>query len=384
MPRLPSLRTIVFWTHLTAGVTAGLIILIMCVTGVLLTYEREMIAWSDSGIGSTSSAEQQRLPAGTLLARLREVHPEWQPTTVTFSSRADAPVTVTTRQGPKYVDAYSATLLGESQGGVRRFMSAARAWHRWLAVDGERRPMARLITGYSNLIFLFLVISGAFIWFPRVWNWKRIRPTVLFSAGVRGKARDFNWHNTIGSWSAIPLLVMVVCALPMSFTWANASLYRLMGDEPPRPGGAMERDAGTVAVDPEVLDAAWAQAVAQESAWKTITLRLPASRRAPLAFTIDRGDGGQPQLRSTLTLDQQGQLIRYETFADQKPGARLRAITRFAHTGEIFGLTSQTIAGSATLGGAVLVWTGISLAMRRLRASIKRRAMESPTIENAA
>jgi hypothetical protein len=41
-----SLRTIVFWSYLTAGVIAGVVILVMSVTGVLLTYERQLIAWS--------------------------------------------------------------------------------------------------------------------------------------------------------------------------------------------------------------------------------------------------------------------------------------------------------------------------------------------------
>ena len=37
---LQQLRSVFFWSHLFAGVVAGLIILIMSVTGVLLAYER--------------------------------------------------------------------------------------------------------------------------------------------------------------------------------------------------------------------------------------------------------------------------------------------------------------------------------------------------------
>jgi hypothetical protein len=35
---------------------------------------------------------------------------------------------------------------------------------------------------------------------------------------------------------------------------------------------------------------------------------------------------------------------------------------RFAHTGELFGLVGQTVAGIASAGGALLVWTGFALA----------------------
>jgi uncharacterized iron-regulated membrane protein len=45
---------------------------------------------------------------------------------------------------------------------------------------------------------------------------------------------------------------------------------------------------------------------------------------------------------------------------------------RFVHTGEYYGLTGQTIAGIASLGGALLVWTGLALAYRRFRAWLAR------------
>jgi uncharacterized iron-regulated membrane protein len=91
-------------------------------------------------------------------------------------------------------------------------------------------------------------------------------------------------------------------------------------------------------------------------------MRLPESARRPVVFTIDTGDGGQPQKRATLTLDRTtAATIRWETFADNNAGRRLRSWSRFVHTGEAFG-----VAGHARrrrlLGGVVLVWTGIALA----------------------
>ena len=103
-------------------------------------------------------------------------------------------------------------------------------------------------------------------------------------------------------------------------------------------------------------------------------MRIPAVQPRPVVFAIDKGDGGQPQLRSTLTLDRAtGAVVPYEAFDDQSLGRRLRSISRFAHTGEVLGIPGQTIAGLVTAGGVVLVWTGIALALRRLRAWMKRR-----------
>ena len=46
-------------------------------------------------------------------------------------------------------------------------------------------------------------------------------------------------------------------------------------------------------------------------------------------------------------------------------GQKLRSWLRYAHTGEVYGFAGQTIAGVASLGGVVLVWTGLAMAWRR-------------------
>ena len=69
-----------------------------------------------------------------------------------------------------------------------------------------------------------------------------------------------------------------------------------------------------------------------------------------------------------------GEVVSYEAFGDQSLGRQLRSISRFAHTGEVLGIPGQTIAGLATAGSVVLVWTGLALAWRRWRGWLKRRA----------
>ena len=376
------LRTFIFWPHLVAGITAGLVILVMSVTGVLLTYERQLIAWSDSQYRSTVPAQgASRLPVETLLQTIRTEHPGITANALTVGSAADAPVTVAVPQRTLYFDAYSGSLLGEGAQGIRRFMSETRAWHRWLAIEGEGRPVARNITGWSNFLFLFIVVSGSYLWFPRKWTWNHVRTVLLFNRTTTAKARDFSWHNVIGVWFAIPLFVVVLSALPISFPWANALVYRAVGEEPPaqrgREGGPARGREERSVPSLEGLNSLWSRAEQQVEGWRTINVRVPESNRAPVVFAIDTGEGGQPQHRSTLTLDRAtGDVVSYEAFADQSLGRRLRSISRFAHTGEVLGIPGQTVAGLATAGSVVLVWTGLALAWCRGRAWMKRRAAE--------
>ena len=123
------------------------------------------------------------------------------------------------------------------------------------------------------------------------------------------------------------------------------------------------------------LETLVATAAAQMPDWKTISVALPAANAPRVVLTLDSGDGGQPQKRATLTLDRRtGAAVRWEPFSSQSPGRRARTWLRFAHTGEVYGLAGQTVAGLVTAGGAVLVWTGLALALRRFVRWRKRSA----------
>jgi uncharacterized iron-regulated membrane protein len=382
-------RKIIFWCHLPVGVTAGVVIFIMSVTGVLLTYEKQIIAWADkrSYRVAPPSAESSRLPLDTLLARVREARPEASLSTVTLRADADAPVAVGAgREGTILVNQYTGAVLGEGSKTVRNFFRVITDWHRWLGAPGENRALAKAITGACNLGFLFIVVSGFYLWWPK--KWEQIRSVIWFRRGLPGKARDFNWHNVIGIWSSIPLFIVVLSATVISYVWASNLAYRVVGESPPAqrgPGPAGQQRGGQgrreAPVSFEGLDMLLSRAERQMPGWQIITMRLPASADAPAIFTIDQGSGGQPQKRAQLTLDRKsGEVVQWEPFSSYTAGRKLRTFLRFAHTGEVAGIIGQTIAGLASLGGAVLVYTGLALALRRFRAWVARRSRRSAPI----
>jgi len=122
----------------------------------------------------------------------------------------------------------------------------------------------------------------------------------------------------------------------------------------------------TVAV-PDNLDRLWARAEQQVPVWRAITMRLPNRGGAPVSFTLTDATQWNAFARSQLTLDAStAGVVRWEPYADNSLGQKLRGWLRFAHTGELGGVVGQTLAGVACLGGVFLVYTGFALACRRL------------------
>ncbi len=373
------LRTVLFWIHLTTGVTAGTVILIMSVTGTLLTFQQSVLTiveQSQRYVEPPPSAT--RLDLDTLLVRVTAAMPDAQPATLTLESDPQASVSV--GLGPRgivFVNPYTGEVLGTGATRVRAFYRSVTSWHRYLSVEGEHRATARAMTGACNAAFLGLALSGLYLWWPRQWTARHVAAVTLFKRELRGKARDFNWHNVIGFWCAPVIIVLTATGMVMSYAWANNLVYTLTGSPKPadsRLGPSTQLRAGPSTMQKVSLESMFVRAQQQIPTWRTMIIRLPARAEAPVAFSLSDRAYWNGFARSTLTLDgSTGADIRWEPYAASSAGQKLRGWIRFAHTGELGGLAGEAIASLASAGGAFLVWTGISLALRRLSASRARR-----------
>jgi uncharacterized iron-regulated membrane protein len=369
-------RVVVFWMHLLTGITVGVVVLIMSATGVLLTYEKQMLRWADTrGLdGGPPTAGASRLDVATLVARTSRTA-QRTPTAITWRAEADAPVEISFgRERTLFVSAYTGAVLGDGSQGAHVLFAKITDWHRVLGAGGPMRARGKAITGAANVGFLFIVVSGIYLWWPRHWTRRTLRNATLFRRGLRSKARDFNWHNVIGLWSWAPLVIVVASGVVISYPWASRLVYRAVGESPPAAQGPPAGAPGGATPAVDGIDALVARATQRVPEWRSISLALPASPAAPLVFQIDAGMGGQPQRRAELTIDRAtGREVKWQSFSSLTPGRRLRTILRFAHTGEVLGVVGQTIAGLASLGAVFLVYTGLALSWRRLRSWSRRR-----------
>jgi uncharacterized iron-regulated membrane protein len=437
-------RKVLFWLHLGSGVVAGLVIALMSLTGVAIAFEHQLLEWAerDARRVTVPAPDAPRLSADELLARVRAARPEAQPSAVTVYPEPGAAVTVALgRAGSVYVNPYTGEVRDGGAKGWRDFFRLMEDLHRWLAASGDSRAVGRAVTGVCNAAFLFLAVSGLYLWWPRKWTLRAMRPSLWFRSGLKGKARDWNWHNVIGFWSLPVLIVLTASGMVISYRWASDLVFKVTGNEPPASQGPPGQQAVKVPAPPPGtarlgIEALFTEARKSVPAWESVTVRLGGAQRggapqgaqgargqgpqaaqgsqatsapqaeqgaqaqgpqgtqatqsqpgaagqgaqsAPgpreggreggadaLTFSI-REQGGWPLFASTqLSLDPfTGGVVRKEGFADYNSGRKLRTWLRFLHTGEALGWPGQLVAAIASLGGAVLVWTGFALAWRR-------------------
>ena len=356
-------RRFFFWIHLFVGVTAGVVILIMSVTGVALAFQKQIVAWVERDLRVTPTTDA--IVPSRIVAAAKAARPEGKPASITLRSDPAAPATVSFgRDGSLYVDPYRAVVLGEGAKATRAVFRKIEDWHRWLALEGDLRARGKAVTGVCNAGFFFLVLSGLYIWFPNTIG--------RFRRGARGRARDFNWHNVIGVWSFVPLAAIVFSGIAISYPPARPQQQQQQGNEP-RPRGR-----GASADVDQLWITARAEATRIAPDWKSISVRFPIEKRA--TFSVDRGRGTRPDLRSSLIFDaKSGRLIEHETYTSQNAERKTRSWLRWIHTGEAGGIPGQVVAAIASAGAVVLVWTGIALSLRRLRAWLRRTAAAAPT-----
>lgn len=375
-----SFRKIVFWLHLGAGIVAGLVIALMSLTGVLIAFQPQILDGMRAELRRLEIPEgAERLPLERLVERAEAARDGAKATGVSLFPEPESAVVVRFgRSDQQYVHPTSGELLADPGEGAARFFRSMTILHRWLGASGDNRELGKAITGASNALFVFLGVSGLYLWMPRRWIWRAIRPVLLFRRGLRGKALDFNLHHVIGIWTVPALLVLAGSALVISYPALGRLLYSATGERPPVVRGYAPLpkielpdpvpNAQRLALDAFVTKARAALPDAEEL---TFAITKP---NEPLQVSARLRDTTKPASLASLAFDPySGELLHVARFENQALATRIRGWLRFLHTGEALGLGGQVVAAVASMGGVVLAYTGIALSLRRLMAYRRRK-----------
>ncbi len=363
------LRKILFWFHLVVGISVGVIVFVMSVTGVLLTYEKQVLEWDESRFNVSPNLDKQRLTTDQILNIARAKHPDENHFYIRQLSDQTRAVPVWAGPNSYLISPYSGEILQTGESWVVESVHWLTDLHRWLALEGKNLKLGKGITAYSNLLFMFLIISGAYLWLPRRIRWSSIKQHSLFKRRYKSKqAKHFNWHHVFAVWAIIPLFVITMTATVFHFSWANTALYNMYDEDAP---GPRKKRISVALIDGEqsyehLFSVAKQHAITSGVAdWHSMWIEF-GRETSRTRFWIDPSLGNSYERAYALFLDNDtAEAVKVKRSEDWSKGDQAWGVARLLHTGEYYGIIGQTVAGLASLAACFLVFTGFTLSWRR-------------------
>ncbi|WP_426491683.1 PepSY-associated TM helix domain-containing protein [Hymenobacter sp. 102] len=400
--------------HLYLSLISGLIIAVVCLTGGILVFEKELEqAWHPARY-FVQSATTPALP----LARLQDAVKTYKadarivgmkvyadPTrTVEFSlaggpeggqklegnkaiagrsqeahqpQREGPDVTGEKGKGGKggeggrgpvvFVNPYTAAVTGELNYRETVFFTVM-ALHRGM-VGG---PAGKLIVGVSTFLFLFIIGTGVVLWWPASRKAVKQRLKVKWRGGWKRLNHDL--HIVLGFYSALFLFVFAFTGLAWSFEWFNKGIYAITNSPMERPeppvsvAPVAEAPAGTLTPDAALSHA---RQLAPQAVY--YSLQLPKEPTGSIRVATLRPNAVYENATDEIFLDQySGQVLRRQTYEQRNLGQRVRGLFKPVHTGAIFGWPSKIISLVVCVLGFTFPITGLILWLNRLRKERKK------------
>jgi sulfite reductase (NADPH) flavoprotein alpha-component len=367
------LKKVLFQVHWFFGITAGLVLALMGITGALYSFEDEIL----DAINPTALFVQPldaQLPPVELVRKLEaQAHDTVAMLRIEVDGDKAAQVWFKPapgeRRGPmRNFDPYTGDLKPDATG--QEVFGFILQLHRFLAA-GE---YGKQVTAACTLILVFFCLSGLYLRWPRkALNWR-----VWLTLDWAKKGRSFNWdlHSVFGTWCLVVYLLLATTGLNWSYEWVSNGLNKLIGDPPaageqPRKGGGRGGNQPPSDAPPAVVDYAAIWDTIQKTAGpglKMYNLRLPPMAGQPGQVFYLLKDSPHPRALNQITLDPAtGQVKAVSRYAEKGLGSQLLISNYALHTGSYFGLIGRIVITVAALMMPLFFVTGWLLYLDRRR-----------------
>lgn len=370
-----------FWRniHLYLSLAAGLVIMVVCLTGAVLVFEKEFqqVIYPeryfvepaaqrielDSVINGFQTIKKGVAVSGIKLyshpSRTIEISYA-EKTEQTDRGRGD--IRDKRQERPKnklaFINPYSGSLITTTEG-RSGFFFAMFSLHRWLLMGDT----GKLIVGISTSIFLFIIITGLILWWPKT-KAKLKQHLTLKWAGWKRINHDL--HVVIGFYTAIFLFAFAFTGLAWSFQWFNNGIYWITGTENVRaepPTSYYQANAGTVSYEQIYL-----AVVEQVNDVIYYQINAPKDSLSVFSVTVMAEDAIHERASDQYYFDQYtGKLTGTALYEDRNLGQRVRSTFYPIHVGSIGGMPGRIIAFLSCAAGFTFPITGVIMWLNRLK-----------------
>ena len=366
------LKRVLFRLHWICGISAGLVLAVVGVTGATIAFETELLKLFNPALHI--SAQNRGVPKApdVLIAAARQAYPDHTARGLAWDGD-DEPVLVRMAQGRERggvqvaVDPYSGNVLDLPRGA--KFFDAAEQLHRNLAAG----PVGKQIVGASTAMLVVLALSGLYL------RWVR-RPRSLsawFAFDLRLKGRALLWrlHAVAGTWLLLFYLLAALTGLWWSYDFYRDAVNRMAGVTTParRPAPPANDAAALIPLDP-----AWLAFRAAVPDATRATLALPSKSDAPLEIRYLTASSPHDRAFGTIRIDAaSGEILAREPYAELPAGRRFVSSLFPLHSGSFFGTPGRVLVALAALLMPFFAITGIWIWMLRRQSEYARR-MRAP------
>ena len=210
-PQLLRWRRLVVQLHLWIGLTIGVYIVVLSVTGSVSVLRPDVHRWF---VPRSVPMEGTRLSGDALQEAVRRAYPLYEVTNVFERRRPETPVMVTLQRDGETVerlfDPYAARDLGLTYPPITEAMEWVVDLHDNLLTG----TTGRAVNGVGALLFVMLAITGAIVWWPGV---HRLGHSLLPGRPAKSARFARRLHNTLGIWMLALIFVWAVTAVYFSF-----------------------------------------------------------------------------------------------------------------------------------------------------------------------
>ncbi|TGE20292.1 PepSY domain-containing protein [Hymenobacter aquaticus] len=370
-------RKVVGTLHLWLGLSTGLVVFIVSLTGAIFTFQDEI---RDATQASWRKVEAPAQPTEQLLpSRLQAVvkrnHPELKPAFFMYMGPDRSAVLYSTDKQ----DAYFATALnpytGQELGHLdlrKDFFSIVQDLHMYLLLPVE---VGHWVVGISVLVFVVMLLTGIILWWPKRKTDRKRSFTIKW--GARWRRVNYDLHNVLGFYAASIALLLALTGLMMSFEWVLKSVYFAANaghDYPQEKTPPTVDTLQTVAAAPRpVADVYYQQIRRSSPTAKMIFLGLPASPKQPV-YSVAYERALYYYHRDEYYFHPvSGQLLKAIPHASKSNGQKVADVNYDLHTGQALGLGGKILAFLGSLISASLPVTGFLVWWGRRQKPKKQR-----------
>jgi vanillate O-demethylase ferredoxin subunit len=364
-----SFRKKLLWLHTWSGLTVGLVVVFLSLTGAGLVLKPQLddLVYHDLHVVAKCDAP---LALDLLAASAKAAHPEAKLHSIEVTTDDTASVAVMfTDKDYVYVNPCNAQVLGV-QNQYGGFFGVMDGLHRFRFFADLK--LGRTLAGWANTIFLLLLIGGGIaLWWPR--NRQALKSALKFNPRLPGSARTLSLHKFVGLYTALVLVVITVTGLPIGFEPVKNLIYSATGYVPP---GSPKSKLAAQGAKRIPIDVFWQKTKQQVPDVEWVSLRYPA--KPGDAYSAEILEKGRPHelAKSYHYMDAfTGETLRLEHYsADQHIGRKIYLYCIAIHAGMVGGLPYQLLLLLASMGVGVQAYSGFSPYLRRkFRKSVSSR-----------